>query len=223
MARPDRLGAALGLAGAAGNVLGVAFLAATPGAYRLGGLEAWAAGTLARPGDAVASAVAFTVGLVALAGWALAVGRRLRGGWARAGVGAMAAGSLFNAAGTVTPAVLALHLGPACAAAGAAESCRPAALALLGLTLTLDALFNLLFGAGLAVAGAALLRRGRPALGLLGLAGGLATLPVSLQFALDDASRLLAVAGPLWLGFVVWSSVLLWRGRLLPAAGEGRA
>ena len=210
MPRSDRFGAVCGALGVAGNVLGVAFLVDVPGAYRLGGLDAWAAGTAAQPAASVASAVSFTIGLVALAGWADALGRRVRRPLARAGAAAMALGALFNAAGTLSPAVLALHVAPACAG----EACLPAARALLGLTLSLDALFNLLFGAGLVAVAASLARRERrPVLGVLGVAAGLATLPVSLQFALDAASNVLAVAGPLWLAFVLATSLLLWRGR----------
>lgn len=220
MPRADRIGAALGLAGVAGNVVAVWLLGDVDGAYRLGGLGAWAAATLAHPAASVASAVAFTVGLAALAGWAFALGRRLRHPLARLGAAAMAAGALVNAAGTVTPAVLVLHVAPACAG----EACLPAAQALLGLTLTLDALFNLLFGLGLvAVAAVLAVRERRTALGALGVVAGLATIPVSLQFAVDAASRLLLVAGPLWLAFVVWTSVLLWRGRARPDATAAAA
>ena len=127
----------------------------------------------------------------------------------------MAVGALFNAAGTVTPAVLVLHVAPACGGG----ACLPAARALLGVTLTLDALFNLLFGLGLVAAAVALGRaERRPVRGALGVAAGLATVPVSLQFALDAASLMLGVAGPLWLAFVTWTSVLMWRGRPRPAA-----
>ena len=133
MARPDRAGAVLGATGIAGNVLGVVFLAEVPGAYKPGGLDAWAAGSLAHPDATVASAVAFTVGLAALAGWARSLGARIASPLGRAGVGAMVAGALANAAGTVAPAVLVLHVAPAC---GAGE-CLPVARALLGLTLYL--------------------------------------------------------------------------------------
>jgi hypothetical protein len=210
MPRADRYGAAAGALGIAGNVLGVLFLADVPGAYRAGALEAWAAGTAAHPAESVASAVAFTVGLLALGGWAAALGRRVRRPLARAGAASMAAGAFLNAAGTLTPAVLALHVAPACAG----EACLPVARALLGLTLSLDAAFNLLFGAGLVAFAASFARaERRPALGALGLAAGLATLPVALQITSDAAARWLAVAGPLWLAFVLATSFLLWRGR----------
>jgi hypothetical protein len=206
--RSDRLGAACGAIGIVGNVLGVAFLYDVPGAYRLGSLDAWAEGTAAHPAASVASAVAFTIGLVALAGWADALGRRIRLPLARTGAVLMAIGALFNAAGTLTPAVLALHVAPSCVG----EACVPVARALLGVTLSLDALFNLLFGAGLVATGAALARADRrPLLGFLGVAAGIATVPVSLQFALDAASNWLVAAGPLWLAFVATTSLLLWR------------
>jgi hypothetical protein len=208
-----------GVAGAAGNVIGVLFLADTPGAYRPGGLDAWAAGVAARPGDTVASAIAFTLGLLALAWWARAVGRRAGGFLGRAAGTTMAVGAILNAAGCVAPLVLALHVAPACGA-----GCGPVARALLGLSLTLDALFNLLFGAGLAAAALSLARHEqRPAIGLLGLVAGLVTVVVSLQFVSDAAARWLALAGPLWLAWVLAGSALLWRGgpadRRTPAAG----
>ncbi len=212
----DRLGAALGVLGVAGNVVGVAALGDVAGAYRPGGLAAWAESALAHPGASVVSAVAFTLGLVALAGWAVSLGRRLPGGPGGLAARAMASGALLNAAGTLTPAVLVLHVAPACAG----EACAPVARALLGLTLSLDALFNLVFGAGLALAGWLLVRARRPVLGGLGLAGGLASIPVAGQLASEAAARWLVVAGPLWLLFVLASSVLLWRGAR-PAAELG--
>jgi len=214
----DRLGAALGVVGVAGNVVGVVALNGVEGAYRPDGLGAWAESALAHPGASVASAVAFAVGLLALAGWAAALGRRLRGPAAPLAAGAMVAGAVLDAAGALTPAVLVLHVAPACGAG----ACVAVARALLGVTLSLDALFNLAFGAGLAMAGWSLWRAGRrPALGGLGIAAGLATIPVAGQLAWEPAARLLAVAGPLWLAFVLATSVLLWGGRTERVAREG--
>jgi hypothetical protein len=203
----------------AGNVAGVVLLVDVPGVYRPEQLDAWAKGALAHPGATAASAAAFVVGLVALAGWALAVGRWVRRPLARAGAAALAAGALLNAAGCVAPAVLVLHVAPSCGADG----CLPIARALLGLSLSLDALFNLLLGAGLAAAGASLLAaRQRPVLAVLGLAAGIASVPVSLQVVSEDAARWLAVAAPLWLSFIVATSVVLWRGRRArPAESRG--
>ena len=63
--------------------------------------------------------------------------------------------------------------------------------------------------------------RHRPALGGLGLAAGLATLPVAGQLAWEAAARLLVVAGPLWLAFVAATSALLWQGSLERTGPEG--
>jgi hypothetical protein len=218
VARPDRVGAAAGLIGVAGNVLGVAFLVDVPGAYRPAGLDLWATGALVHPAATVASSLAFTLGLLALAAWARVVGRRAGGPLGRAGGSAMALGAVLNAAGTVTPAVLVLHVAPGCVA----DACAPVARALLGVTLSLDALFNLLFGAGLALASLALWRRERrPVVGLAGAGAGLATVLVSGQVASDAAARWLALAGPLWLAWVVAVSIILWRGLATRAVDGG--
>jgi len=218
----DRLGAGLGILGVAGNALGVVALGDVPGAYRPDGLAQWAQGALAHPGATVVSAVAFTVGLLALAGWARSLGPRLGGRRGALAAGAMAAGALVNAAGTLAPAILVLHVAPACGA----EGCGAVARALLGATLSLDALFDLAFGAGLLLAGAALLAAGRArGLGGLGLWAGLATVPVAGQIAWAWAARWLLLAGPLWLAFVLLASALLWRGggRADSTAGGGHA
>lgn len=224
MQRPDRIGAALGSVAVAGNALGVLFLADIPGAYRPAQLDGWIAGSLAHPADTAQSAAAFVIGLVALAGWAVALGRWARAPLARAGAAAIAAGAVANAAGCVTPAVLVLHVAPACGP----DRCAGVARALLGTTLALDALFNLLLGAGLLAIGAALAAaRGRPVLGRLALVAGLATLPVALQVVSEEAARWLAVAAPLWLAFIAASAVALWRGgaarRPLPHGGGDAA
>jgi len=204
----DRLAAVLGLLGVAGNVAGVAFLREVPAAYRPASLGAWATASALHPGATAASAVAFTLGLLALAGWA-----RGLAGWAgdaagRAAIAAMVAGAVANAAGCVAPIVLVAHVLPGCPSP---EACEPVARALLGLTLTLDATFNLLFGAGLATIGVTLLRRGARRAGALALVAGLATIPVCLQVVSERAASFLAVAAPLWLAFVLASSVVLLR------------
>jgi hypothetical protein len=190
-----------------GNVLGVAFLWNVPVAYRPTDIDRWAALSLANPGATVASAVAFILGLVALAGWAAGLGRRIGTPWARIGGASIAVGAMMNAIGCVTPLVLVTHVLPGCAG----DACAPAARALLGVTLSLDALFNFLLGIGLVALAPALLRNGPRALGVLGLAAGLASIPVAGQPFSEGAAKLLGVAGPLWLLFVLWSSGWLWR------------
>jgi hypothetical protein len=205
---PDRIAALLGLAGVAGNVAGVLFLHDIPVAYRPGDLDRWAALSAGHPGATVGSAVAFILGLVALAGWAAGLGRQTASPGGRFGAATIAAGALLNAAGCVAPLVLVAHVLPGCDPA----ACAPVARALLGVTLSLDALFNLLLGLGLLALGGALWRRGERAVAVLGIVAGLASLPVAGQPFSDDSARLLALAGPLWLAFVLWTSGRMWRG-----------
>ena len=186
----------------------MAFLWEVPVAYRPTDIDRWAALSFAHPQATVASAVSFILGLVALAGWAAGLGRQLGTPWARFGASSIAVGALFNAVGCVTPLVLVSHVLPGCEG----TACAPAARALLGVTLSLDALFNLLLGIGLLAVGASLWRGGARALAILGLVAGLASIPVAGQPFSEAAAKLLGVAGPLWLVFVLWSSVRLWRG-----------
>jgi len=218
----NRLGALFGVIAVVGNVVGVAVLGDVPSAYRPGAMASWVSEVVAAPGAVAISAVAFTVGLLALAGWALILGARLNTPLARAAGAVIAAGAVLDAAGTPAPLVLALHVGPLC---GAGHDCLPAGAALLGMSLAADALFNLLLGIGLVLLAAVMWRRGFAwrSLAVLMLVAGLASVPVSLQVAYDAAAKLLVVAGPLWLSAIAVTSVRLWRaGSAGAGIGEGR-
>jgi hypothetical protein len=166
----------------------------------------------------VASAVSFILGLLALAGWAAGLGRRGATPAARFGGATIAAGALLNAVGCVTPLVLVSHVLPGCDSG----ACAPVARALLGVTLSLDALFNLLLGIGLLALSPALWRRGERAVAILGIVAGLASIPVAGQPFSEASAKLLAVAGPIWLAFVLWTSFRMWRGEAgLRAPGGG--
>ena len=209
----NRFGALCGAIAVVGNVVGVAMLGDVPSAYRPGAMASWVREVIAAPGAASVSAVAFTIGLVALAGWALILGARLNTPLSRVAGAVIAVGAVLDAAGTPAPLVLAMHVGPLCAAG---RDCLPAGAALLGMSLAADALFNLLLGIGLILTAAATWRRGfawRWLAPLMFLAG-LASVPVSLQVAYDAAAKLLVVAGPLWLVVIALTSLRLWRGRL---------
>jgi hypothetical protein len=189
-------------------VAGVLFLGDVPVAYRPTDLDRWAALSALHPQATVASAVAFILGLLALAGWAAGLGRALSTPAARAGAATIAAGGLLNAAGCVAPLVLVSHVLPGCDPSG----CAPVARALLGVTLSLDALFNLLLGIGLLGLAAGLWRRGARAVSVLGVVAGLASLPVAGQPFSETSAKLLGLAAPLWLAFVLWTSARMWRG-----------
>jgi hypothetical protein len=194
------------------NVVAVAALLQSPHAYRPGDVAAWLSELHSRPAATVLSAWAFTVGLVALAafaaGLALSVTNRRnlavkdRQPLAVAGAVFFGGGALLDAAGTMTP-VAALHVEPS------------AGIALLWVTLLLDSAFNGLLALGLLCFWGALRADDGwpPPLRWLALLAGLASLPVALQFSSDVFAGLLAVAGPLWLAWVTWTSILLLRGR----------
>lgn len=205
----------LGLAAVAGNALGVAFLWSVPSPYRPGDVAAWLAGSQAQPLLTVASAWSFVLGLVALAAFmallALSVAPRARApGWFHAGAALIAFGALLNAAGCFGPAVAVRFLPPG-------EAGQAIGVALLAVSLHLDAHFNLVLGLGLlALNLSAGPQAGWPGwLRALGVVAGLASLPVALQFWSDPFARLLALSGPLWLA---WFTAVALRGTAGSAA-----
>jgi hypothetical protein len=193
-----------GWAGLLGNVLAVVLLADQPAAYRPRQLDAWAAQVAAHPAAASASAVAFTLGLLSLGVWAAELRSHLPTRAARAGALLFGIGALFDALGTVAPLVLALHVGDVPGGAGAAVS-----RALLGLTLSLDAVFNVTLGVGLIAVGVGW-EGGARWLRALAVAAGLASLPVGGQIVSERAADLLLLAAPLWLAFVACTTFVAW-------------
>ncbi len=194
-----------GLTGALLNVLAVAALRPVPHTYAPGDVAAWLAESRAAPGATTLSAWAFTVGLVALAAFAFAAAAATkppRRDWAIVGAALFGGGAMLDAAGTLAP-IAALHADDATGTA------------LLWMTLLLDSAFNGLLGLGLlCFARAQAPEDGWPrGLRWLALVAGLVSLPVGLQFSSDTFARLLAIAGPLWLAWVLWSSVALVRAR----------
>lgn len=191
-----------GLAGVALNVVAVAALRPIPHTYAPGDVVAWLAETRAAPLNTQVSAWAFTVGLVALVAFVAGLAASVEKRRALALVGAVffGGGAMLDAAGTLAP-IAALHVDDA------------SGVALLWLTLLLDSAFNFLLGVGLLCFAGALHpdERWPKALRWLALLAGVASLPVGLQFSSDAFARLLAVAGPLWLAWVTWTSVVLLR------------
>lgn len=205
----SRLGALAGIVGVVGNAAGVAVLGDIPSAYRPDEIAAWTRQVRHAPVAASLSGVAFTIGLLALAGWAAVMGRRIATAGAYAGAFLVVAGALLNAAGTPAPLVVVHLLAPAC---GDTEACHAASMALLGSSLALDGLFNLLLGIGLLLLGRGMRRASWPAwLAWLTMAAGLASIPVSLQVVSPVGADLLLLAGPLWLTAITICAVRLWR------------
>lgn len=182
------------------NVVAVVALRPVPHTYAPGNVSAWLDETLAAPGHTTVSGWAFTVGLVCLAAFVAGLAHASRRPWTVTGAVLFGCGALLDAAGTLAP-IAALHVE------------RPVGLALLWLTLLLDSAFNALLALGLLAFAAGLGPEDGWPKGLrwLALVAGLVSLPVGLQFLDDAFARLLAVAGPLWLAWVTWASVVLLR------------
>jgi hypothetical protein len=194
-----RLAAIAGFVAVAGNLGAVLLLHDMPSAYRLARLDEWVAAVSSQPVAAVSSSVVFTLGLVAMAGWAHHLGRSLYTAAARAGASIVAVVSLANAIGTLSPIVQAVHVG-ACG-----TDCNAVGRALLGLSLTLDALFNLGLGIGLLLMATAVTRERWTRRWMV--AAGLASLPVAGQALWDPAANMLYLAAPLWLLLIVKTSI----------------
>jgi hypothetical protein len=196
--RPHLPAGLAGLLGVALNIVAVAALRPIPHTYAPGDVPAWLAETVAHPTNTTLSAVAFTIGLVALTAFAAGLAFAWKNSWAVVGAVFFGAGALLDAAGTMAP-IGALHVD---AATG---------LGLLWTTLLLDSAFNGLLGLGLLCFAAGMPSDAPRALRVLAFGAGLASLPVGLQFTSDSFAKLLAVAGPLWLTWVTWTSIRLLR------------
>jgi hypothetical protein len=204
-----RVGAVAGIVGVIGNIAGVATLGDIPSAYRPDEVASWTRQVLLAPWAASSSGVAFTIGLVALAGWAVVMGVRFGSPAAWAGAFLVSVGAMFNAVGTLAPLVVVHLLMPAC---GETDGCQAASMAVLGSSLALDALFNLLLGVGLIFLGRAMLAAvWSPWLAWLTMVAGVASIPVSLQVMSPTGADLLLIAGPIWLTTISICSVRLWR------------
>lgn len=186
--------------GVALNLVAVAALSPVPHTYSPADVPAWLAETRAAPEHTIISAWAFTIGLVALAAFVATIAKASRNSTAVVGAAFFGAGALLDAAGTLAP-IAALHVD---AATG---------VALLWLSLLLDSAFNGLLGVGLLFFSISQTTDDGWPRGLRWLAAvaGAASVPVALQFHSNDFARLLAIAGPLWLSWVTWSSVVLWK------------
>ena len=205
--------AVLGIIAFLGNLLGVVVLGDIPQAYKPGKLEIWLSDSLAHPDDAIASALCFTFGVLVMVPFGMALTRLVSGplsGLAVLGGAFIATGALMNGSATMAPFVVIEHLVTQTPTDPAFQA---VAFALLGWTLTMDAVFNALLGVGMILAGLAMWRDpgfGRVA-GGWGVIAGVATLPVVFQPVSYAAAQWLVVAGPLWVLWLLWVSVRLWR------------
>jgi hypothetical protein len=190
------------------NIAAVVLLQGQPHCYKPGDLSAWASEALAAPDATLWAAWAFTLGLLSL-GCVGPLLARAEGDEARRpallelGGLLLLGGAWLDAAGTMAPAVAVRFL----ATPGAEAPFR----ALLGLSLALDAVFNVSLGLALLLIAGGLSGRWPGWLRGLGALAGLCSLPLAGQLVSDRAAWMLAVSGPLWLVFFAVLSVKLWR------------
>lgn len=204
--------AVAGLFGVLANIAAVAALRNTPHAYKPHVLDIWLVELRADPQGSQASAILFTLGVLAFIPFALAFSLRAwRAGSGLAVLGGLsiALGSLMNAAATMTPFVVAQNLGQL-------PDSKATSIALLGFTLAMDSLFNALLSIGLIAIGLGFLKISR-GLALWALFAGLLTIPVAGQLFYEGCASWLVVAGPVWLSWFIAASVHLWSW---PAAEE---
>ncbi len=197
------------------NVAAIGCLGEFSAAYQPGQMDNWMEEMVAHPLGAAASAWLFEVGVLCLIPFALGVRRSLRGSRELAGVASslIVAGALMNAAACLAPFIVTRQV------AGAAVAGDSSALlvgrVLLEWAISMDALFNLLFGFGLVLAGIAMWsspQYGSP-LSVLGVVAGLNTMVVVFQVDFPAAAHWLIVAGPLWLAWILGTSYRLIRPR----------
>ena len=101
--------AILGVIAVFGNLLGVLVLGDIPEAYKPGQLESWLNDSLAHPGDAIDSAIYFTLGVLLMVPFAVALMKLVRGplaGLAVLGAAFIVAGALINGSATMAPFVI---------------------------------------------------------------------------------------------------------------------
>ena len=190
------------------NILGVVPLGPIEGAYLPGHLGEWFQNLQPQPMATMLSAWAFTLGVLLLVPFANAVRRAYpRSGLVDLGGQLLALGGIMDGASTLTPFVVSRHLLVESNPVASAST----GVALLGLTLSMDALCNLMLGLGMLLMGLGLRRSGRRILGSYGIIAGLVTTPVVLQAISEPFARLLGLAGPLWLGWVALASWQLFR------------
>ena len=184
-----------------GNIGAVAILWQMPSAYKLSKLNEWVDATRTQSFETVVSSIMFCIGLLALAELSSALGRVANDAKSELGARLLSKTARINAAGTLTPLVFVYHVvdGSGSDAVGQA---------LLGITLSLDALFNLGLAVGLLLF-AFSTGLSRPLRYLAGIAG-IASLPVSAQAIWGPAAYFLAIAAPFWLGLIAITSGQWW-------------
>jgi hypothetical protein len=196
------LGAAAGAVVIAANLAAVQFLrSGTPSAYRVDKLGPWLREARRAPRRTDASATLFSVGPLALLPVAAGLARVMKPSVSRTlTVGGLAVAAVANGVGA--PLVAAAHR----------ASSRQQGRTLLRRAVDADALFNAALGGALIAFGMGDERAPKLVRGAA-VAAGVACLPIVAQSFSGTASRLVSVAGPMWLVAVAGITAHLWHER----------
>ncbi len=182
------------------TVLGMAFLRNIEGAYRPGMLDRWYYAATQHETATAGSAWCFTVGVLLLVPWAAGLARAL-GPYSWPGAALAAVAAMLSAVGTLLPFVVVQMVPHGEAAIGET---------LLGIALTFDSLFNLVFGAAMVLLCFAMARDPQLPMWLpaYGLVAALLTMAVVSQAWSPVGADLVLFAGPAWLG---WVAITSWK------------
>lgn len=203
---PNFIAGRAGVAAVGFIAIGVAFLRNIEGAYRPGMLDRWYYAATQHETATTWSAWCFTMGVLLLVPWAAGLARVL-GPYSWPGAALAAVGAMLSAVGTLLPFVVVQMVPHGEAAIGET---------LLGIALTFDSLFNLVFGAAMVLLCFAMARDPQLPMWLpaYGLVASLLTIAVVSQAWSPVGADLVLLAGPAWLGWVALTS---WHLQRLPA------
>ncbi|GDX78985.1 hypothetical protein LBMAG42_07960 [Deltaproteobacteria bacterium] len=195
--------------------LGVAFLRGIEGAYRPGMLDRWYYAATQHDTATAWSAWCFTLGVLLLVPWAAGLARAL-GPYSWPGAALAAVAAMLSAVGTLLPFVVVTMVPHGEAAIGET---------LLGVALTFDSLFNLVFGVAMVLLCFAMARDPQLPMWLpaYGLVASVLTMAVVSQAWSPVGADLVLLAGPAWLGWVAVTSWQLQRLSSEPSAARRRS
>lgn len=197
---PNFIAGRAGLAAVGFMALGVACLRNIEGAYRPGMLDRWYYAATQHEVATTWSAWCFTLGVLLLVPWAAGLARAL-GPYSWPGAALASVAAMLSAVGTLLPFVVVQMVPHGESAIGET---------LLGVALTFDSLFNLVFGASMVLLCFAMARDPQLPMWLpaYGLVASVLTMAVVSQAWSPVGADLVLLAGPMWLG---WVAVTSWK------------
>lgn len=208
-AEPNRIAAVAGMLAVFFNVLGVVFVSEIAEAYQPELIDRWYFAALQHEFSVSWSAWCFTLAVLCLVPWVAGMARSI-GPYSWPGAAMIAMGAGLNATASLLPFVVVTHVPHGEDALGET---------LLGITITIDALFYLIFGVGLVLLNVGMARAVQFPMWLSGwgLVAGILCVGVVGRAWSPAAANFVYVAAPFWMLWVALASGVLFR---LPAFEE---